>query len=169
MIKKIENKNATKKLLRNIKLDYVGTFLANLNMQSCIWVLYLLYCGLNLAQVGFLEGIYHATSIVCEIPSGAVADLLGRKRSMVLGRICIALSCMIMLLTKNFWLFALSFMEKELVPQEKRAGFIETLERVMLAQPGNWQKHYHGDDKQLALARKYSFSDKTLYSRLLRI
>lgn len=110
MMKKIENKNATKKLLRNIKLDYVGTFLANLNMQSCIWVLYLLYCGLNLAQVGFLEGIYHATSIVCEIPSGAVADLLGRKRSMVLGRICIALSCMIMLLTKNFWLFALSFM-----------------------------------------------------------
>ena len=70
MMKKIENKNATKKLLRNIKLDYVGTFLANLNMQSCIWVLYLLYCGLNLAQVGFLEGIYHATSIVCEIPSG---------------------------------------------------------------------------------------------------
>lgn len=60
-------------------------------------------------------------------------------------------------------LFALSFMEKELVPQEKRAGFIETLERVMLAQPGNWQKHYHGDDKQLALARKYSFSDRARY------
>jgi hypothetical protein len=33
MMKKIENKNATKKLLRNIKLDYVGTFLANLNME----------------------------------------------------------------------------------------------------------------------------------------
>ncbi|GFI11212.1 D-tagatose-1,6-bisphosphate aldolase subunit KbaZ [Lachnospiraceae bacterium] len=60
-------------------------------------------------------------------------------------------------------LFALSFMEKELVPQEKRAGFIETLERVMLAQPGNWQKHYHGDDKQLTLARKYSFSDRARY------
>ena len=60
-------------------------------------------------------------------------------------------------------LFALSFMEKELVPQEKRAGFIETLEQVMLAQPGNWQKHYHGDDQQLALARKYSFSDRARY------
>lgn len=60
-------------------------------------------------------------------------------------------------------LFALSFMEKELVPDEKRANFIETLERVMLAQPGNWQKHYHGDDRQLALARKYSFSDRARY------
>ena len=60
-------------------------------------------------------------------------------------------------------LFALSFMGKELVPAEKRAGFIETLEQVMLAQPGNWQKHYHGDDQQLALARKYSFSDRARY------
>lgn len=60
-------------------------------------------------------------------------------------------------------LFALSFMERELVPEEKRANFIETLEQVMLAQPGNWQKHYHGDDKQLALARKYSFSDRARY------
>ena len=60
-------------------------------------------------------------------------------------------------------LFALSFMEKELVPEDKRADFIETLEKVMLAEPGNWQKHYHGDDKQLALARKYSFSDRCRY------
>ena len=60
-------------------------------------------------------------------------------------------------------LFALSFMEKELVPEEKCANFIETLEQVMLAEPGNWQKHYHGDDKQLALARKYSFSDRARY------
>ena len=60
-------------------------------------------------------------------------------------------------------LFALSFMEKELVPEEKQAHFIETLDKVMLDNPANWQKHYHGDDKQLALARKYSFSDRCRY------
>lgn len=60
-------------------------------------------------------------------------------------------------------LFALSFMERELVPEEKQAHFIETLEKVMLDNPGNWKKHYHGDDKQLALARKYSFSDRCRY------
>ena len=60
-------------------------------------------------------------------------------------------------------LFALSMMEKELVPEEKQAKFMETLEKVMLENPGNWQKHYHGDDKQLALARKYSFSDRARY------
>lgn len=64
MDKKIENKISKNKLLRNIKLDYIGTFLVNLNMQSSIWVLYLLYCGLNLAQVGFLEGIYKADGVL---------------------------------------------------------------------------------------------------------
>ena len=69
------------KLQKNIGLDYIATFITNLNMQSSIWVLYLAYCGMNLAQIGLLEGVYHATSIICEIPSGAFADLLGRKRS----------------------------------------------------------------------------------------
>lgn len=60
-------------------------------------------------------------------------------------------------------LFALSMMENELVPEEKRANFIQTLEKVMLDNPDNWRKHYHGSDKQLALARKYSFSDRCRY------
>ena len=60
-------------------------------------------------------------------------------------------------------LFSMSFMEKELVPAEERSNFIEVLEETMLANPGNWQKHYHGDEKQLYLARKYSFSDRARY------
>lgn len=80
-----------------------------MNMQSSIWVLYLAYCGLHLAQIGLLEGIYHATSIVCEIPSGAAADLWGRKRCMILSNLCIAVSCVIMLFSKSFGWFAVSF------------------------------------------------------------
>lgn len=97
------------RLERNIKLDHISVFITNLNMQSSVWVLYLAYCGLSLAKIGLLEGIYHATSILCEIPSGAVADLLGRKRSMILSRICIGVSCLLMLFSRSFGLFALSF------------------------------------------------------------
>lgn len=60
-------------------------------------------------------------------------------------------------------LFSLTMMEQELVPEEEQAHFIDVLENVMLASPGNWQKHYHGDEKQLKLARKYSFSDRARY------
>ena len=60
-------------------------------------------------------------------------------------------------------LFSLTMMEQELVPEEEQAHFIDVLEKVMLDAPGNWQKHYHGDEKQLKLARKYSFSDRARY------
>lgn len=60
-------------------------------------------------------------------------------------------------------LFALSEMEKILIPEENRANFAETLENTMLKQPGNWQKHYHGTENDLKVKRKFSFSDRCRY------
>lgn len=60
-------------------------------------------------------------------------------------------------------LFALSMMERELVPAAEQAHFIETLEEIMTENPANWQKHYHGSFHQLSLARRYSFSDRARY------
>lgn len=60
-------------------------------------------------------------------------------------------------------LFALTMMERELVPASGQAYFIETLEQVMTEKPNNWQKYYHGSFKQLGLARKYSYSDRARY------
>ncbi|MBE5847306.1 MAG: tagatose-bisphosphate aldolase [Lachnospiraceae bacterium] len=60
-------------------------------------------------------------------------------------------------------LFALSMMEKLLVPEEKQAHFIEVMEETMMKNPGNWQKHYHGTEAELAIKRKFSFSDRCRY------
>lgn len=60
-------------------------------------------------------------------------------------------------------LFALSMMEKILVPEEKQAHFIEVMEETMMKNPGNWQKHYHGTDGELFIKRKFSFSDRCRY------
>lgn len=60
-------------------------------------------------------------------------------------------------------LFALSMMEKLLVPEEKQAKFIEVMEDTMMKNPGNWQKHYHGSDDELFIKRKFSFSDRCRY------
>lgn len=69
-----------KKLERNIKIDYVSRFLANFDFSGAIWVLYLAYKGMNLWQIGILEGIFHVVSFLSEVPSGAAADLWGRKK-----------------------------------------------------------------------------------------
>lgn len=60
-------------------------------------------------------------------------------------------------------LFALAHVEKELVPEEKRVNFPQVLEQVMLRQPENWQKHYHGTEEEKRLARSYSLSDRARY------
>lgn len=62
-------------------------------------------------------------------------------------------------------LFALSFMEDELYkynPEEK-SNFRQVLDEAMLANPKNWQKHYHGSDAQQSFKRAYSFSDRCRY------
>lgn len=97
------------KLRRNVVLDYIYAFICNLNMSNSIWVLYLTYRGMNLLQIGLLEGIFHITGMFTEIPSGAMADLFGRKRSMIVGRIFLTMSCIVMLFSRNFMGFAFGF------------------------------------------------------------
>ncbi|NLC69614.1 MAG: class II D-tagatose-bisphosphate aldolase, non-catalytic subunit [Clostridiaceae bacterium] len=63
-------------------------------------------------------------------------------------------------------LFALNHMEEELfrdVPGVRLSRFIETLDEAMLKNPENWEKHYHGDSRKIAFARKYSYSDRCRY------
>ncbi|MBR4196963.1 MAG: class II D-tagatose-bisphosphate aldolase, non-catalytic subunit [Synergistaceae bacterium] len=60
-------------------------------------------------------------------------------------------------------LFALSMIERELVPENERANFVETLESAMLENPHNWEKHYHGSELEKHIARKYSYSDRCRY------
>ena len=59
-------------------------------------------------------------------------------------------------------LFALAYAEKELYGDEG-SHFMEVLDQAMLAQPKYWQKHYVGTEKEIALKRKYSFSDRCRY------
>lgn len=60
-------------------------------------------------------------------------------------------------------LFALSFMERELLPGSKQAHFPEGLEQLMLIDPVKWEKYYPGTDQEQRLSRKYSFSDRCRY------
>ena len=60
-------------------------------------------------------------------------------------------------------LFALSYIEDELVPEEKRSHFRETLDEVMLEDPKYFIKHYHGTPEEIARKRKFSFSDRCRY------
>lgn len=99
----------TIRLEKNIKLDYVYKFLSSIDIGSAIWVLYMAFKGMSLVEIGLLESIYHATSIICEIPTGSIADIMGRRKTIIVGRLMSAVSAIIMLFSYSFIGFAASF------------------------------------------------------------
>lgn len=60
-------------------------------------------------------------------------------------------------------LFALASLEDELIPVEKRSHLRDVIERVMLDEPGYWQKYYPGTFTEQSLLRIYSQSDRIRY------
>jgi D-tagatose-1,6-bisphosphate aldolase subunit GatZ/KbaZ len=59
--------------------------------------------------------------------------------------------------------FALAMIEKELYPAGEFSDLIGTLEAVMLENPAHWRTHYHGNEKEQSLKRKFSLSDRIRY------
>jgi D-tagatose-1,6-bisphosphate aldolase subunit GatZ/KbaZ len=60
-------------------------------------------------------------------------------------------------------LYALADIEAEIVPRSEQSTLKEVVESVMLARPGNWEKYYHGDEREQRLLRVYSYSDRVRY------
>ena len=59
--------------------------------------------------------------------------------------------------------FSLAKVEAELFPPGQCSHLIEVLEAAMLKEPEQWQHHYRGSEEELALARKFSLSDRARY------
>lgn len=62
-------------------------------------------------------------------------------------------------------IFALAYIEKEALHHipSKQSNFIEVLEEAMMEESKYWAKHYHGNDAELRIKRKFSFSDRARY------
>lgn len=105
----IEEKGRDKSVRRNIPLDFLYRFLSCFDIAGTIWLLYMVYRGLPLWQIGLIEGVFHVASFLFEVPSGALADLLGRKCVIVAGRICAAVSSLMMLGGRNIVHFMIAF------------------------------------------------------------
>lgn len=61
-----------------------------------IWVLLLALRGFSLVEVGAAEAMFHVVSLCGELPSGLLADLLGRKRTLLLSHAMFVLASLVM-------------------------------------------------------------------------
>lgn len=61
-----------------------------------VWVLLLALRGFSLVEIGLAEAVFHAVSFCCELPSGLLADVLGRKWTLTASHVMFVLSTLLM-------------------------------------------------------------------------
>lgn len=83
-------------------------FLKNLRFFEPFLILFFLEKGLTFLQIGTLYAIREILINIAEIPSGVIADSLGRKKSMVFSVLFYIFSFIVFFTSKNYSLFVLA-------------------------------------------------------------
>jgi MFS family permease len=74
-----------------------------------MWLIFLFIRGFSLIEIAWFEGIFHITSLVAEIPTGAIADMFGRKTSRILGILSYFIFIVFILYSTSFVMMAIGF------------------------------------------------------------
>ncbi len=82
-------------MARDLKLFYWFRLLATSYVWFPVFYLFREMRGLAVGEIFFLAGVFSATVIVVEIPTGAFADRIGRRTSMMVGALSMVASCVI--------------------------------------------------------------------------
>lgn len=85
------------KINHQLRALYFLEAVSGFGFAQVIWVVLLAGRGFSLAQIGLAEGFFHLVSLLCEVPSGMAADLLGRRRTLAASMAVRALACLAMI------------------------------------------------------------------------
>ena len=86
---------------------YMSNFFSGLRITDAVWVALLAARGFSLWEIGLAESVFHVVSLLCEVPSGMAADLLGRKKALIFGGALAVTYNLLMAFAPN--LFAICF------------------------------------------------------------
>ena len=88
----------------DLRRFYVFQVVNDFSFTAGIWIIFLQSRGFSLAEIGLAESAFHLAPVTLEIPSGSIADVLGRKWSMTMGALLIAGSTALMFVADSLWL-----------------------------------------------------------------
>jgi MFS family permease len=77
---------------RSIRRFYAYKLSTEFYFLSAIWILFLQSRGFSLTEIGLAEASFHLAPLLLELPSGSFADLVGRRWSLAIGSLLVALS-----------------------------------------------------------------------------
>ena len=92
---------------KQIRKLYTSSVFGQISLSGA-WVAILASRGFSLAQIGFAETVFHIVSILFEIPSGVLADVFGRKKTLIISCIMRIIGDIVMIASNNFALVCVS-------------------------------------------------------------
>ena len=92
----------------NIWKFYLFKIVSAIELTISIFVLFLLANNLSMTQIMTLETFFIVIVLLLEVPSGAFADLFGRKLSVALAMLCASISFVIFGFGTNYWAFLIA-------------------------------------------------------------
>lgn len=105
--KATENQKGGKMITQTLfwYLGLRGLAIFAMSLHFAIYSTFLLSRGLNLFQINLVNVAFYTTLFVFEIPTGAFADIFGRKTSVVLAGVFSTLGTLMYYLAAGFWGF----------------------------------------------------------------
>jgi MFS family permease len=91
---------------RDLRLFYLFRLLSTSYLYVPVSVAFALARGLGLFEVMLLSTVYSAVVIATEVPTGALADRLGRRATMMAGAVAMVAACVTYALANGFASFA---------------------------------------------------------------
>ncbi|HET6447048.1 MAG TPA: MFS transporter [candidate division Zixibacteria bacterium] len=109
----------------------VSLFWLSIAITLPLMVLILQSRGVDLFQIGLLMGAYSLTIVILEVPTGGLADAIGRKRVAMLAYSIILIGGLVLLFSFSFAAFLLAFIlsgvGRALASGSLDAWFVDTL------------------------------------------
>jgi MFS family permease len=97
-----------KKLSGNFRRMFFIQAFQNIRTINVVIVLFYLSRGLQLTEVFYLSIIWAVVNILFEVPSSYLADLWGRKRTIILGTFLYLTSCLWLVFADSFFMLGIS-------------------------------------------------------------
>ncbi|SHJ08502.1 MFS transporter [Pseudobutyrivibrio xylanivorans] len=92
----------TNKARNQITKLYFIDGIGGLMIAGASWVALLAARGFSTVEIGLFESIFHVASMIFEVPSGAAADVFGRKKVMITASVMTIISSILMIFTNTF-------------------------------------------------------------------
>ncbi len=93
--------------IKNVRVYTLVTFLSSLAFYSVVSTLFYQSRGLTYTGMFLMEGVLSAAIFLLEIPSGVLADRVGRRKLVIAATACAAISSIVAALSHSLWLFLL--------------------------------------------------------------